>query len=132
MVNIKALFVLVLFFVIISTASFIVNFSQDWVETQTYGQKYCFEDGETVKIAVATQGAQLSWQKEEGDSFCFRTKDKAFVQNVTQQIQDRKQAEEIAKIESRTILFTILLIILGIIAIIFLIWFLFGNSYPSL
>ena len=116
---------------VIGGALFITGTVQNFVDTQLFGAKYCFESKYQQDIELAFRDTSISFTKEEGDSVCFRTNDFSKVTALNQQIQDRKYKEKLAEIESNERVTTLAIIIGAIVFVIVVISYFASRSNNS-
>lgn len=129
MTNIKLLGALAVFLVIVLAGSSLYNNLNGWFQTALNGPEYCFRDITQTDVSVASQGVSVSYTKTEGDELCFRTKDSSIVERLSQQIQDRKLQENLAKIEANKQVSIFLIIAVTFIIIVIIIYLSTGRNY---
>jgi len=110
----------------------------NWIKTQLEGPEYCFREVDLQSYSINVQEFGISKTEKKGDELCFRTKDFSKVEEINQQIQDRKYQIELEKIKSQERFYneglpTILLIIGAVIVLVLIIlWLGSGRNYYSI
>ncbi len=118
--------------------SALLDTGNNWIKTQLDGPEYCFREVDLISYSISYQDYGISKTEKKGDELCFRTKDFSKVEQINQQIQDRKYDIEIEKIKSKERFYNdglpkILLIVGAVIVLILIIIYLSsGRDYYSI
>ena len=124
MIDAKSAVALGIFLVIILFGGTIWDSFDNWIQTAISGPEYCFREIDIVSYSIKFSDFGISETYKKGDELCFRTKDFSQVENISQQIQDRKYQERLAEIEADSIFWNQTfpkLFIFGLIAIVVII-----------
>ena len=97
----------------------------NWLKTQLDGPEYCFREMDLISYSINYQDYGISKTEKKGDELCFRTKDFSKVEQINQQIQDRKYQIELEKIKSQERFYNEglpkILLIMGVVIVLILI-----------